>query len=141
LLLSAALLILAPEARAGEMVVIVNKQNPTPDLNAKQAKNYFMRVIGEWKNGEKVRSVDQSGGGAVRDAFLAKLVGMSAGEFERYWIEKQYANAENPPLKAPDEATVIKLVATMKGSIGYVSKDAFAASKNDAVKAVLTVAH
>ena len=139
-LLAFGLALAAPAAaQAAELVVIVNKSNSTAALNAKQAKNYFMKVVADWSGGEKVRPVDVPTAGAVRNLFLSKLVGLSAGEFERYWIEKQYASAENPPVKAPDEATVIKLVSTLKGGIGFVSKEALASANSDGVKPVLSI--
>lgn len=131
--------ITAVAASAGEMVVIVNKSNAAANLSPKQVKNHFMRIVADWSNGEKVRPVDQPGGTPIRSAFLDKLIGMSPAEFERYWIEKQYSNAENPPMKAPDDATVIKLVATLKGGIGFVSQESLAAADNASVKPVLSV--
>ena len=49
---------------------------------------------------------------------------MSPTELERYWIERQYASADTPPAKAPDDATVIRIVKAFKGAIGFVSKEA-----------------
>ena len=48
---------------------------------------------------------------------------MSSAELERYWLERQYASADKPPAKAPDDATVIKFVKAFKGGIGFVSKE------------------
>jgi hypothetical protein len=62
---------------------------------------------------------------------------MSTADLERFWLEKQYASADNPLTKAPDDASVIKLVKAFKGGIGFVSKDAAEAAGAD-VKVVLT---
>jgi len=63
----------------------------------------------------------------ARSAFL-KLIGMSKVEFD-HWIEKQYASAETPPMKAPDETAVINFVGMLKGAIGFVSRETLAADK------------
>lgn len=125
---------------AGEVVVIVNAANPAGALDAKQVKNHYLKLTPTWANGEKVRPVDQAGAEEGRTAFMAKVLGMKAADFERYWIEKQYASAENPPTKVPDDAGVIKLVKTFKGGIGFVSKEAALAAGAD-VKIVHTVAY
>ena len=136
----AALVLSASAAAAGELVVIVNAANPQAALDAKAVKSHFLKTIGSWSNGEKVRPVDSAGDAAVRAAFVTKVLGMSQADFERYWLEKQYASAENPPTKAPDDASVIKLVKAFKGGIGFVSKDAAAAAGAD-VKVVLTLTY
>jgi hypothetical protein len=136
----AALVLSASAAQAGELVVIVNAANPQAALDAKAVKSHFLKTIGSWSNGEKVRPVDSSGDAGVRAAFVTKVLGMSPADFERYWLEKQYASAENPPTKAPDDASVIKLVKAFKGGIGFVSKDAAAAAGAD-VKVVLTLTY
>ena len=61
---------------------------------------------------------------------------MSTTELDRYWLERQYASADTPPAKAPDDATVIKIVKTFKGAIGFVSKEA---AEREGVKIVLIV--
>lgn len=136
----AALMLSASAAPAGELVVIVNTANPQATLDAKAVKSHFLKTIGAWSNGEKVRPVDSAGDAGARAAFVTKVLGMSTSDFERYWLEKQYASAENPPTKAPDDASVIKLVKAFKGGIGFVSKDAAAAAGAD-VKVVLTLAY
>lgn len=135
-----ALALMAQAASAAELVVIVNPANPQDALDAKQVKSHFLKTIGSWGNGEKVRPVDQAGDAGPRAAFVAKVLGMSAADLERYWLEKQYASADNPPTKAPDDASVIKLVKAFKGGLGFVSKEAAAAAGAD-VKVVLTVTY
>jgi ABC-type phosphate transport system substrate-binding protein len=135
-----ALVLTAQAAAAGELAVIVNAANPSATMDAKAVKAHFLRTLGAWSSGEKVRPVDSSGEPALREAFVAKVLGMSTADLERYFLEKQYASADNPPTKAPDDASVIKLVKAFKGGIGFVSKESAAAAGAD-VKVVLTVAY
>jgi len=124
-------------AAAEELVVIVNAANPNSALTVQQAKSYFMKKSGAWQNGEKVRPVDREGDSPERKAMLAKVLGLTSDELQRYWLEKQYAAAEQPAASVPDEASVLKFVAFFKGGIGFVTKAALA--KAEGVKAVLTV--
>jgi ABC-type phosphate transport system substrate-binding protein len=129
-----ALLLTARAAAAEELAVIVNVANTTAALDAKAVKARFLKTLSTWSTGDRVRSVDQTDATPKRAAFLAKVLGMSPAELERYWIEKQYANADTPPAKAPDDATVIRIVKTFKGAIGFVSKEA---AEREGVKVVL----
>ena len=136
----AAFVLSSTAVTAGELAVIVNTANPQATLDAKAVKTHFLKTIAAWGNGEKVRPVDSAGDAAARTAFVSKVLGMSPGDFERYWLEKQYASADNPPTKAPDDASVIKLVKAFKGGIGFVSKEAATAAGAD-VKVVLTITY
>jgi ABC-type phosphate transport system substrate-binding protein len=129
-----ALLLTGQAAAAEELAVIVNVANTTAALDAKAVKAHFLKTVSSWGNGDRVRSVDQTDATPKRAAFLAKVLGMSPTELERYWIEKQYATAVTPPAKAPDDATVIRIVKTFKGAIGFVSKEA---AEREGVKVVL----
>ncbi len=131
-----ALVLTGQAAVADELAVIVNVANPTSALDAKAVKARFLKTSSSWSTGDRVRSVDQTDATPKRAAFLAKVLGMSPTELERYWIEKQYANAETPPAKAPDDATVIRIVKTFKGAIGFVSKEA---AERESVKIVMIV--
>jgi ABC-type phosphate transport system substrate-binding protein len=131
-----ALVLTGDAAAAEELAVIVNVANATSRLDAKAVRARFLKTLSTWGNGDRVRPVDQSDATAKRAAFLGKVLGMSPTELERYWIEKQYASAETPPAKAPDDATVIRIVKTFKGAIGFVSKEA---AEREGVKVVLIV--
>lgn len=133
----AGLFAVASDASA-QLVVIVNDGNPVASLNQGDVRAYFMKVEPTWDNGEKVRPIDQTGNSAERTAFISEVLGMSDAELERHWIEKQYASAETPATRAPDEGAVITLVKSFAGGIGYVSQAAWDAADKTGVKAVFS---
>ena len=135
-----AALSLATRQAHAQVVVIVNEANPVASLTKADAKAFFMKSSGSWKHGEKVRPVDYAADAPERAVFLKAVLGLSASEVERYWIEKQYASAEAPPVKAADADAVLKLVRSQKGGIGFLSKAEFDAGDKSGVKAVLTIA-
>jgi ABC-type phosphate transport system substrate-binding protein len=126
-------------AAAEELVVIVNAANPNSALTAQQVKSFFMKRTGTWQNGEKVRPVDREGESAERKAFLAQALGLTSDDLKRYWIEKQYQTADQPPASVPDDASVLKFVSFFKGGIGFVTKSAL--GKGEGVKVVLTLSY
>ena len=131
-------LLSAQTAAAEQLAVIVNAANATAGLDSKAVKARFLKTLASWNGGDRVRPVDQSEVTTKRTVFLEKVLGMTAAELERYWLERQYATGDTPPAKAPDDATVIKLVKTFKGAIGFVSKEA---AETAGVKVVLLVSY
>jgi ABC-type phosphate transport system substrate-binding protein len=124
--ISAALLlfILAINADAAELAVVVHPSNPSATLDARAVRSLFLKTQPNWKHGERVRPIDLAEQSPQRSAFLDKVLGLTAAEFERYWVERQYSQGDIPPLKAADEASVIKFVSTLTGTIAFVSKEA-----------------
>jgi len=126
-------------SHAGELVVIVNKANPTTAMNSHDVRTHYLKKQSSWGNGEKLRPVDTESS-ELRDVFVRKLLGMASNEeLERYWLELKYQKAEAPPKRVDGDASVIKFVAAFKGGIGFVDA---AALDNDArakVQVVLTL--
>lgn len=140
LIIATALALLAAgPVDAAELAVIVNAGNPVTDLSVPDVRDYYLKRKPVWKNGEKVRPVDQRGVGQERELFLDKVLDINEEEFVRYWLERQYANADKPPTKVNDDDAVIKFVSTLPGAIGFVDKATLDASGAVHVKAVLVI--
>ena len=123
---------------SAQVVVIVNDANPSSSLSQGDVRAYFMKNEPQWENGEKVRPIDQTGSSGARAAFVSSVIGVSDAEFERYWIEKQYQSAEQPPARAPNAEAVITLVKSFEGGIGFVSQAVWEAADQTGVKVVYT---
>jgi len=139
LVIVSCVLVGAQVAAAADIVVIVNAANSTATLDKAAVKAYYMNTKSTWSDGAKVRPVDNPDDVAGRAQFVTKVLGLSVAEFERYWIERQYASGDGPPAKATDGASVIKLVELFKGGIGFVDKAALDKAGNAKVKVVLTL--
>lgn len=136
---AALVIALARPAAAGELAVIVNADNPVSDMTAEKLKGFYLRRVGAWPNAEKVRPADLGTQDAARAAFLAKVLGMSSFDLERYWVEKQYASADKPPTKTPDQAGMVMFVKSFKGGLGFVDASAVAGDKGAGVRTILTL--
>ncbi len=124
------------EASAGTAVVIVNKNNPVANMSGTEVKSYFLKSRKIWPDGEKVRQIDQKYG-VERDAFLKQVLKLSDQDLVRYWVEKQYATAEPPPMQVDSDSAVMKFVGAFKGGIGVVNKTSI--DGTDTVKTVLEI--
>jgi hypothetical protein len=125
-------------SEAGELVVIVNKSNPTAAMNKDDVKTHYLKKQAGWSNGEKLRPIDTESSD-VRTAFIKTLLGMGTEDLERYWLELRYQKAEAPPKRVDGDAAVIKFVANFKGGIGFVDASSFKGEARDKVKVVLSL--
>lgn len=110
---------------------------PTASLDARAIRAFFLKTQHAWEHKERVRPIDYVNQTPQRAAFLAKVVGLSTAEFDRYWAERQ-AIGEFPPIKAADEESVVRFVTSLKGTIGFVSKRTADRAKPN-VKVIMTL--
>ena len=124
------------EAQA-QIVVIVNNDNSTENMSAGKVKLYYLRKIKKrWpSNNASIKPVNLKGGSA-KTSFLG-LLKMADSEMAQYFKQRQFANAEAPPVNVASESEMIKYVSENAGAIGYVSKATYDANSSK-VKAVLT---
>ena len=58
---------------------------------------------------------------AAREAFLSKVMGMTASKYESTWTKKAFRDALNPPNLLSTDAQVVEFVKRTIGAVGYVS--------------------
>jgi hypothetical protein len=58
---------------------------------------------------------------ASREAFLSKVMGMTASKYESVWTKKAFRDALNPPNLLSTDAQVVEFVKRTIGAVGYVS--------------------
>jgi ABC-type phosphate transport system substrate-binding protein len=104
--------------------MIVNEANPVATMTASQAKLIYLRKINKrWKELSKnIVPVDNKSNAECRKSFLANVVGMSSDEMGRFFTEREYQNAEAPPVKTDSDASTIDYVENNPGAIAFVSK-------------------
>jgi ABC-type phosphate transport system substrate-binding protein len=124
---------------AQEVCVIVNAENPSATLTASQVKLAYLRKINKrWKELNKnIVPVDRKSDTDTRKKFLKDVLQMSADEVSRYFTEREYQNAEAPPVKLASDDEVVSFVESNIGAIGYVLKSAI--KPDSKVKIVLTL--
>jgi ABC-type phosphate transport system substrate-binding protein len=125
--------------QAQEVCVIVNAENPLATLTASQVKLAYLRKINKrWKELNKnIVPVDRKSDTDSRKKFLKDVLQMSADEVSRYFTEREYQNAEAPPVKLASDDEVVSFVENNIGAIGFVPKSAIKSGSK--VKIVLTM--
>ncbi len=104
-----------------------------------QVKLIYLRKINKrWKELNKnILPVDRKGDSETRKVFLKEVLQMTSDEMTRYFTEREYQNAEAPPVKLPTDNEIVDYVESNVGAIGFVNKSAVKAGSK--VKIVLSL--
>lgn len=135
-LLATALGLVAAPARAvaEPIAIIVDRDNPKTDISVDELKSLFLGKRGDWADGARVVPIDLDPSSPSRAVFLSQVMGMSASQFEQYWVDQKVRGQGSPPRMASSESTALKLVSRVRGAVAFVL-----ASQVDASVRVLTV--
>lgn len=114
----------APAHLESETVVILNADNPVATMTASQVKLTYLRKINKrWKEINKnIVPLDRKADCDTRKVFYKDVLQMSSDEVTRYFTEREYQNAEAPPLKFATDDEIIEYVENNVGAIAFVNK-------------------
>ena len=105
-----------------DLVVIVNAENTTGVMSQSEVKLIYLRKITRRWNGIKknIIPVDRKGSPETKRLFINKILGMTEDDLDRYYAEREYQNAEMPPVEvapAAIHATVARHMGHMATSL------------------------
>lgn len=112
-------LLFSASARADDIVVIVNKDNPNAVDLAYVARIYTGAAM-RWPDGSPVFALDQAEDSAARAQFAAAVVGRSVPALRGIWSQNIFAGKGLPPKVASPDSEMKRLVAQNRHAIGYV---------------------
>ncbi|MDQ2821431.1 MAG: phosphate ABC transporter substrate-binding protein [Pseudomonadota bacterium] len=128
-------LVMALDASAGELTVIVSARSPTPMLDRNQVAAIFLGQTPTFPDGTIVTAIDQPLGNVTRDEFYTRVAAKSPALLKAYWSKLLFTGRGQPPREVAGNAAIKKLVADTPGLIGYIDSSALDAS----VRTVLVV--
>ncbi len=125
------------------LVVIVNSANNTAALTKSEVKLTYLRKINKrWPGINKnIVPVDRRDMPETKKLFLAKLLNMSSQDMTRYFTEREYMNAEMPPVTFSSDAEIIDYVGENVGAIGYVNVNSINGDNKSKVRVVYPDKH
>lgn len=127
------ILLIAMPVLAEDFVVIINKGNSANSIKKAMLKRLFTGRAKEL-GGAVAVPINQDLNSENATEFLDKVIGQSPEAYKEYWVAQQIKGAGSAPMVQNGDAAIIKMVSTIPGAIGYISKT----SVTDAVK-ILTV--
>lgn len=126
---------LAP-VRAGEIVVIVNPNNPVSTMTAREVSDLYLGRSRSFVQDEQrlpAAVYEQPQDSVLRESFFRVLNGMNLRQLNAYWARLRFSGEVLPPMALADGRMVLDAVSRTRGGIGYVD----AAQVDGSVKVVL----
>jgi len=118
-LLGALLAPMPARAEAQVIAIVVDRDNPKSDIGVEELRSLFLGKRREWPDGTRAVPIDLESG-APRHAFCSAVLRMSEAEYERYWVDQRVRGAGTSPRSVSSPGLVIRLVARVRGAVGYV---------------------
>jgi len=118
-LLTALSLPVAARAEAQVIAIVVDRNNPRSDIGTEELRSLFLGKRREWTDGTRAVPIDLDSG-APRRAFCATVLRMSEAEYDRFWVDQRVRGAGTGPRQLSSAGLVMRLVARVRGAVGYV---------------------
>lgn len=108
-------------AQEPQIVIIVNKANPTDSLSLAELRRIFMKQTRNWSNGDSVVPVDWDAAADMRKSFSKKVLNRTVTEMTEFWVQQNITAGQNPPSTQKSARALLLFVASVPGAISYVA--------------------
>lgn len=102
------------------LAVIVHPTAPVSSLSEDDLVSIFTMSRRRWSDGETIVVFNMNPGTSTRVYFDQVVLGMSPDQAARFWIDRRIRDGGASPLKTPSAVTMLKVIAALERSIGYV---------------------
>ncbi len=108
-------------AAAGEVAIVVSRDNPVTDLALKELVKIFRQEKQFWAAGKKIYLVMQETGTPEKTLVMKNIFQMADEELKKYWLEKVFKQeiASFPTTFSSNEA-VTRFVSQVSNAIGFI---------------------
>ena len=103
-----------------EVVIIAHPKTPASKLSRTDLEDIFSTSRRFWSNGQRARPFNLPPKHQVRVAFDRAVLQRSPVEVGRFWIDRRVRGGNPPPKHIPNTKVMLKVIARLPGSIGYV---------------------
>lgn len=120
-LAAAALVFAGSAARAAELAIVVNPQNPVTELSARELREVLLMERQHWRGGARVYLILPESGTPEKDLLLRKGLQMNEDQLRRHFLTKLYGG-EIPafPGTAASPAAARRVVAHAPNALAVV---------------------
>jgi hypothetical protein len=113
--------------RGADLVLVVNKNNPTSILSRSQVIDLYMGKYVAFPNGTKAVPVDITDDLETRTKFYDSLVGMPLARVNAYWSKVKFSGRARPPTQQKDEKAILDFVIQTEDAIAYIHESSVTA--------------
>ena len=122
-------------AGGDDLVVIVNKANPSTQLTKGELRALFLVLKTNWPHGAEALPINLPDSNELRRRFDLAVLGWTPEEVANYWIDRKIRGDARTPKKASSTLAVLKVVSGSEGAVGYVHRS----ETTQQVKVVATI--
>lgn len=119
--LVASLILLSPLAHA-ELVVVAHPHSGIERLTQDEVINIYLGRYRRLASGMLAEPLDQPADAEARSRFYRRLVNKSLAEINAYWARLVFSGKTQPPRVVESVDSMLRLVATHPGALGYVER-------------------
>jgi hypothetical protein len=113
----------APAQTGVRLAIIVNPGTNAAALTTAELTSIFTRATRTWKDGATIRALNLPPGSPERVEFDRVVLSMTHERSAQFWIDRQIRGEEGAPKAIAQAEIVVRLVANLAGSVGYVPED------------------
>lgn len=106
----------------GPLLVIVGKSTPVKDVSLATLRRVFQGEPTEYAPGERLIPFNLRAGTTERSRFDLSVLGIAPEDVGRYWIDRRIRDEAAPPRLLPSPLLGVKVVASLRGAITYVTE-------------------
>ena len=125
--------LLTPLKCFGQIVIIVNKSNPTKDISIEDIRDIYSGKKQAWSSGAKIQPVFIEFKNETARKFLKVALETTAKKQKRIWIKLALSGKAQPPIVLRTEKDVLAYVAQDEKAVGFVPTQ----DLNSEVKAIM----
>lgn len=106
---------------AGDIAVIVNKENSTDEISFKDLIKIFKQEKKYWKNGKKIYLIMQEAGSHEKRIVLKKIYRMNGIELKKLWLTKIFREEISSfPKTLGSNQAVRQFVSQVPNAVGFI---------------------
>lgn len=111
-------------AYAGNIVIVVHKDNPIDDISFRDLVKIFKQDRQYWKDGRKIYLIMQEMGSPEKEIVLKKIYKMNNNELKKFWLTKMYREEISSFPKTLSSNEAVKLfVSQAPSAVGFMDSD------------------
>jgi len=124
MLIKTALLLWSVSLTAGELAIVVNKNNPLDNLSKRDLKRIYLSDMTKWEDGKDILTITLPPASAERKAFQDKVLGMSTDDLAKYLNDEQIKGKNIKASSVQQSGKSAKLfISKVPMAIGYADSD------------------
>lgn len=100
--------------------VIAHKGVSVASLSRDELRVIFQTRRTVWPDGSVVRPFNLMPNEPARQVFDRVVLGLTPDLMPRYWIDRRIRGESHPPKTVPTDATMLKVIKSLAGSVGYL---------------------